>query len=143
MTVESSKKIDAATPAEIVPVSDETRAMVEQSMADEPDEIKQKLGELVDAIKRRTTTEMQSAGEMTRETYIQAMDEARGRLKKTEQFFQQQERSVEETVRSLTDEATDRWETLITEVQRMGNRLDRAVNAAWKELTDPKDTPDA
>ena len=37
----------------IVPVSEETKALEEQKMPNESDEIKQKMGELVELIKKR------------------------------------------------------------------------------------------
>ncbi|NEP15849.1 MAG: hypothetical protein F6J97_02975 [Leptolyngbya sp. SIO4C1] len=136
MTEELGKAKDTA----ITPVSHETRAIIEREMADEPDEIKQKLGELIDAIKQRTSAEMQAAGDVTRENYATTMAQLQQRLKKTETFFKEQERSIDRSVQEMTDEATDRWETFVDDLQRVGNRLDNAVNAAWKALTEPDES---
>ncbi|NES71859.1 MAG: hypothetical protein F6K24_44990 [Okeania sp. SIO2D1] len=120
----------------IVPVSEETRDLVEEKMPNESDEIKQKLGELIDVIKKQAEEEIQATGEMTRETYVDAISQAQDTLKKVEDFFSEQQNSLEENLKNLSNEATKEWESFTAEVKEMGDRLDRAVNAAWKILTE-------
>ncbi|MEM7578879.1 MAG: hypothetical protein AAF316_03335 [Cyanobacteria bacterium P01_A01_bin.80] len=123
----------------IVPVSEETKALVEQKMPNESDEIKQKMGELVELIKKRAESELESAGEMTRFSYIKAINEAKTTLKKTENFFAEQEKSLTQKVQELSNEANQQWESFIADIKKMNNRVDKAIEAAWKTLTEPEE----
>lgn len=122
------------------PVSDETKALVEKKMAGEPDAIKQKMGELVDLIKQRAEDELQEAGEITHETYTKAMTGAKDTLKKTEGFFQEQEASLDKSLKSMSSEASQGWQRFVGDVKQASNRFDRAVSAAWSELSGPEST---
>jgi hypothetical protein len=122
----------------ITPVSEDTKALVEQKMAGEADEIKQKMGELVELIKNRATTELQETEDMTREAYVKAINEAKATLKKTENFFKEQEQSLDRSVKSFTTEATEAWEKFVGDLKDANNRVDLAVEAAWKVLTEEK-----
>ena len=124
----------------IVPVSEETKALVEQKMPNESDEIKQKMGELVELIKKRAESELESAGEMTREAYIKAIDEAKLTLKKTEDFFAEQEKTLAQKVKELSNEANRNWESFVMDLKKMNNRVDKAIEAAWKTLTESEET---
>jgi vacuolar-type H+-ATPase subunit H len=120
----------------IVPVSNETRALVESKMPDESDEVKQKFAELVEAIKQRAATEVSSAEEMSREAYITALEKAQLTMNKAQSFFQDQEKTIEGNIHQVKDEATKKWDTLMADIKSMGNRVDRAVEAAWTILTE-------
>ncbi|MDJ0697605.1 hypothetical protein [Mastigocoleus sp. MO_188.B34] len=124
----------------IVTVSEETKALVEQKMSDESDEIKQKMGELVELIKRRAELELESAGEMTREAYITAINQAKSTLKKTEDFFAEQEKSLAQKIQDFNNEANQHWESFVADIQKMNNRVDKAIEAAWKNLTETEET---
>jgi uncharacterized protein YpuA (DUF1002 family) len=124
----------------LTPVSEDTKALVEKKMADEPDEIKQKMGELVELIKNRATAELKETEDMTREAYVKAMNQAKETLKKTENFFKEQEQSLDQSIKDFTTEATEKWEKFVSDLKAdfkaMDNRIDRAVEAAWKILTE-------
>ncbi len=122
----------------ITPVSEETKALVEEKMGDESDEVKEKMGELIEAIKKQAESQIEVAGDMTRETYVDAMTQAQETLRKTEKFFEGQKNSVEKSLAELTNEATENWEVFVDEMQKMGKRIDKAVNAAWKAFTEPE-----
>lgn len=134
----SNPKSNPEEEAPIVPVSDDTKALVEKNMPNESDEVKQKFGELVEAIKRQATKEMESAETMSREAYVKAIEEAQMTLKKAQDFFQQQEQTLETNIDNVRNEATQQWEKLQADVQSMGNRVERAINAAWTILTEPE-----
>ena len=123
----------------IVLVSEETKALVEQKMPNESDEIKQKMGELVELIKKQAESELEAAGEMTREAYIKVIDDAKTTLKKTENFFAEQEKSLTQKVQELSNEANQQWESFIADIKKMNNRVDKAIEAAWKTLTEPEE----
>ena len=122
----------------IVSVSEDTKALVEQKMTDEPDEIKQKMGELVELIKKRAESEIQSTENLTREKYVQAMNQAKETLKKTENFFEDQQKSVEQYIKEMDDRASQKWENFVGDIKQMGNRVDKAIDAAWQSLTQPE-----
>lgn len=126
-------------PSAIEPVSPETQALVEQNMPDESDDIKRHAMALVDAIKRRAETQIESTETMTREAYVEAMRQAQDSLERTGSFFEEQRKTVERNISDVENQATQNWEKLVSDVKKMGNRFDRAVNAAWQELTKEDD----
>ncbi len=132
MTIETIKP--QSIPS--VPVSEETKALVEQRMADQPDEIKQKMAELVDLIKQRAEIELKEAGDVTREAYAKAIGNAKETLGKTQAFFEEQEKSLEQSIQDLTTEANEKWDVFVADVKQMSDRFDSAVEAAWKSLTE-------
>ncbi len=119
-------------------VSPETRSLVEQRLPEESDEIKQHLMALIDAIKQRAETQINSAEDITRDAYVSALRQAQDTLQKTGELFEEQRSTLERSLAGIEDVATQRWETLLSDIQAMGNRLDRAVNAAWQILTEPE-----
>lgn len=118
----------------ITPVSEETQALVNQKMANESDEIKQKAGELVDLIKKRAESELSAADQITRETYHQAISQAKATLNKTETFFQEQGDALDQSLKDLNDDANRKWDTFVAELKGMSDRFDKAVNSAWDAL---------
>ena len=122
------------TFSSITPVSEETQALVNQKMANESDEIKQKAGELVDLIKKRAESELSAADQITRETYHQAISQAKATLNQTETFFQEQGNALDQSLKELNDDASRKWDTFVAELKGMGDRLDKAVNSAWAAL---------
>jgi flagellar capping protein FliD len=133
MTSQSTDPKDVKT----IDVSAETKALVEQKMGDEPDDIKHHMMALIEAIKHRASEQLEATGEMTKETYVSAMRQAKDTLNKTEGFFQEQKNSLSQTIDDVENTTTQRWETMLQDMKEMGNRLDRAVSAAWKILTEP------
>ena len=125
-----------ANASTITPVSDDTKALVDKKMVGEPDEIKQKMGELVELIKNRAEAELQEAGDMTREAYVKAITQAKDTVKKTENFFKEQEQSLDQSIQGFTAEATEKWDKFVSDLKAVNNRFDRAVEAAWKTLTE-------
>ncbi len=117
-------------------VSPETRSMVEQRMPEESDEIKHHMTALIDAIKRRAETQMNSAEDISRDAYVTAMRQAQDTLQKTGDFFEEQRSSLEQSIAGIEDTATKNWETLLADVQKVGDRFDRAIHAAWTILTE-------
>ncbi|WP_299488115.1 hypothetical protein [Acaryochloris sp. IP29b_bin.137] len=122
------------TSSSITPVSEETQALVNQKMANESDEIKQKAGELVDLIKKRAESELSAADQITRETYHQAISQAKVTLNQTETFFQEQGNALDQSLKELNDDASRKWDTFVAELKGMGDRFDKAVNSAWAAL---------
>ena len=110
-------------------------------MPHESAEVQQKFGELVEAIKRQAQQEMEAAEEISRDVYVAALEKAQLTLNQAQGFFQEQEKTLEGNINQVKDNATQHWETLVADIQSMGNRVDRAIEAAWTILTkadDPK-----
>ncbi len=122
--------------SEIAPVSEATKALVEQKLPEQPDEIKQKMGELVELIKKQAESELEAAESITREAYVNAIANAKATLKKTETFFAEQEQTLQQKIQELNTQADREWESFVGDVKNMGNRIDKAINAAWKALTE-------
>ncbi len=129
----------ANVPEESTTVSDETKAIVEKSMPNESAEVKQKFGELIDAIKRQATREIESVENISRETYVQAMENAQQTLNRAQTFLQAQEAALETNVKQVQDEASQKWENTLADVKAMGDRVDRAIHAAWTILTESEE----
>ncbi len=117
-------------------ISESTKALVEQKLPEQPDQIKQKMGELVELIKKQAESELEAAQDLTREAYIKAIANAKATLKQTETFFAEQEQTLQQKIQELNTQADREWESFVGDVKNMGDRLDKAINAAWKSLTE-------
>ena len=113
----------------------QTNALVETQMASETDEVKDATKALIDAIKKRAQSEAQSAGTMTRETYLNAVRQA----KETIEANQLIERDrIEHAFEMIQQEAQKNWDSVTKEIQYLGDRLQAAAKAAWDVLTAPR-----
>jgi len=121
----------------MVEVSPETKALVEKKMPDESAEVQEKMMELIEAIKQQAQREVKATGKITRETYVQSMRKAQETLDKTGSFFEEQKNALEQSIADIESQATQQWDSFVKEVEEVGNRLDRAIHAAWEELTKP------
>ncbi|MDB9312902.1 hypothetical protein PN462_07300 [Spirulina sp. CS-785/01] len=119
-------------------INPETRALVDQKMPNESDEIRYHMMSLIDAIKQQTEDQLESAGDMTREAYVEAMRQAQNTLQNTGLLLDEQRESLEKTITGIEDTATQQWETFVNEFQNFSDRFERAVDAAWKILTEPE-----
>lgn len=96
---------------------------------------KQETQELMEAIKRLAQSEMEAAGEFTRDSYIQAVKQARETIERIRLIDPQQ---IEETGKKIEKDIETNWETTVKEVQDFGDRLVKAGQAAWDIITAPK-----
>jgi hypothetical protein len=121
----------------------QTNALVEAELADQSDEIKRETKALIDALKLRAQTEVQSAGDLaksatdyTRESYLKLVREAResieqGRLLDLER--------IEQSAQKLQQEAEKNWQSLVQEMGGLSDRLSEAAKAAWEKLNKSPD----
>lgn len=137
MTHDPSQTPSNKTADNIVP-SEETKQLVDKRMPEESDEVKQKFAELIEAIKRQAANEAEAAGEMTRESYLQAVARAKATLNTAQGFFLEQEQALQRNMDEFRDEATQRWEEMMRELEKVSNRFERAVETAWTILTEPE-----
>jgi hypothetical protein len=116
----------------IVEVSDSTNKMVESEMANETDAVKQETKELVEAIKKLAQSEVQAAGDFTREAYVNAVRQARETIERIKLIDTDR---IEKAGTMLENEAEKNWQNMVQEIQDFGDRLVAAAKAAWDVLT--------
>ncbi|MGK7876275.1 MAG: hypothetical protein AB4426_24160 [Xenococcaceae cyanobacterium] len=118
----------------IVEVSDET-ALVKEGKPEETDEVKNETVALIEAIKREAQSEVQKAGDFTREKYLEAVRTAREQIEKMNLFDPER---IEEAIKQVQKEVEKDWDALVKEVNTIGDRLSDAAKAAWEALTAPR-----
>ena len=121
----------------LVEYSEETIAIVSQDpkMASESDEVKNETMALIEAIRRRAQSEAKGAGELTRDTYLTAVRQAREAIEQDKLFDKDR---IEYSFKLLQMDAEKNWESIIKEVSTFGDRLTDAAKAAWDVLTAPR-----
>ena len=116
----------------IVEVTPQTNEMVEKEMAGASDDVKNETKALIDAIKKRAQVEAQSAGTLTRETYLNAVRQARQAIEDNPIIERDR---IEHAFEMIQQEAQKNWDSVAKEFQDLGNRLQAAAQAAWDVLT--------
>ena len=116
----------------IVEVTPQTNEMVEKEMAGESDDVKNETKALIDAIKKRAQVEAQSAGTLTRETYLNAVRQAREVIEANPIIERDR---IEHAFDMIQQEAQKNWDSVTKEFQDLGDRLQAAAQAAWDVLT--------
>ena len=125
-------------PKVTVEISPQTNEMVQSQMAGESEEVKNETAALIEAIKRRAQAEAQSAGTLTRETYLNAVRQARETIEQNQLI---ERANIENAFEMIQNEATKNFESVVAEVQELGDRLQAAAKAAWDVLTAPRPKP--
>ncbi|MDJ0693024.1 hypothetical protein [Mastigocoleus sp. MO_188.B34] len=116
----------------IVEVTPQTNEMVDREMAGASDDVKNETKALIDAIKKRAQAEAQSAGTLTRETYLNAVRQARQAIEDNPIIERDR---IEHAFDMIQQEAQKNWDSVFKEVQDLGDRLQAAAQAAWDVLT--------
>jgi len=116
-------------------ISPETDALVEQAMADQTADLKQETKALIEAIKKRAQAEIQAAQDLTRESYLSAVRQARATIEQTQLIDPD---LIEQSVQLIQQEAQKNWQSVTDEIHYLGDRLSEAAKAAWNVLTQPK-----
>ena len=122
-------------PKVTVEISPQTTEMVESQMAGETQDVKDETAALIEALKRRAQVEAQSAGTLTRETYLSAVRQARESIEQNQLI---ERARIENAFEMVQSEAQKNFESIVAEVQEFGDRLQAAAQAAWDVLTAPK-----
>ncbi|GBE93245.1 hypothetical protein [Nostoc cycadae] len=119
----------------VVEISSQTNEMVEAEMAGETDEVKNETKALIEALKRRAQAEAESAGTLTRETYLNAVRQAREAIEGEKLI----ERDRLENAWAIIQEETEKnWHLLWKEFADFGDRLQSAAKAAWEAFNTPR-----
>ena len=119
----------------IVEVSPQTDALVEQEMPDASDDMRRETKALVDAIRKRAQAEAQAAGDLTRETYLTAVRQAREAIEQNKLIDPDQ---IEKSFEMLQQDAEKNWNAIAAEIESFGTRLSDAAKAAWDTLMGTK-----
>ncbi len=121
-------------PVVVVEISSQTHEMVETEMVGETDEVKRETKALIEALKRRAQAEAESAGTLTRETYLNAVRQAREAIER-EKLIERDR--IEHSWAVMQDEAERNWHLLMKEVADFSDRLQKAAKAAWEAFNTP------
>lgn len=119
----------------LVEYSEDTKDLVNQNMPNESDEVKNETMALIEAIKRRAQSEAKGAGDLTRDTYLTAVRQAREAIEQNKLFDPDR---IEYSFKLLQMDAEKNWEAIVKEVATFGDRLADAAKAAWETLTAPR-----
>ncbi len=138
MTAEPTVPNESAiveVPAEtsIVEVGSETKALVDREMPHETDAVRDETIALIEAIKKRAQTEIQSAGDLTRDAYLSAVRQAREAVEQSDKIIDPER--IERSVELIQKEAEKNWLVILSEIEAMGTRLSDAARSAWETLT--------
>ncbi|MBE9205457.1 hypothetical protein IQ244_02695 [Nostoc sp. LEGE 06077] len=120
----------------VVQISSQTNEMVEAEMAGETDEVKNETKALIEALKRRAQAEAESAGTLTRETYLNAVRQAREAIE-GEKLIERDR--LENAWAVIQEEAEKNWHLLWKEFADFGDRFQSAAKAAWEAFNAPRD----
>ncbi|MEB3213432.1 MAG: hypothetical protein VKL39_18940 [Leptolyngbyaceae bacterium] len=101
-----------------------------------PDELTEETRALVNAVRTRAQVDAQSAGDFTRETYLNAVRQLREAVEENKLFDPEQ---VEKSFSIVQQEAERNWNAIVKEVTDFGDRLSQASKAAWDIMTQQKD----
>lgn len=132
--MEANNMEDDAVKIEIIPQN--SNALVDEQMAGESDEIRNETKALIEAIRTRAQAEAQSAGSLTRETYLNAVRRAREFVEENQPLIERDR--LEHSYEHLKQEAEKNWEAIAGEIQEFGDRLVDAAKAAWDTFTAPR-----
>jgi len=126
----------ADTPASgaIVTVSPETDALIQTEMPEASDQIRQETAALIEAIKKRAQSEMQTAGDFTRDAYLTAVRQAREAIEQNQLIDPER---IEQSIALLQQEAEKNWNSVVSDMESLGTRLADAARAAWDALMHP------
>ncbi|NBO31296.1 MAG: hypothetical protein EBV05_06760 [Cyanobacteria bacterium WB6_1B_304] len=126
------------TPIQDAPitVSSQTNSLVDQELANETDEVKRETKALIEAIKKRAQSEVQGAGDFTRDAYLNAVKQARDAIEHNKIFDPEH---LERSLDLIQKEAEKNLQAIIKETNELGDRLNEAAKAAWTVLTSKRD----
>lgn len=119
----------------IVEITPQTNEMVEREMVGETEDLKHETKELIEALKRRAQAEAESAGTLTRETYLNAIRKAREAVE-GETVIERDR--IERYAATIQEEADKNWRLLLKEVSGLGDRFQDAAKAAWDAFNAPR-----
>lgn len=119
------------TETDIVKVSPETDALVEQEMKGQDEQIKDETKALVEAMRKRAQSEIENAQTLTQDAYLNAVRSAREALEQNELL---NPKRIEYSAEMIQRDVEKNWQKTIDEIAALGDRLSEAAQAAWDIL---------
>jgi hypothetical protein len=126
----------------IVEVNSQTHDIIETEMAGETDELKQATRDLLEAIKKRAQAEAESAGTLTRDTYLNAVRQVREAIE-GEKLIEKDK--LEDAWKTIQSEAEKNWNAMFQDIENVGDRItevqhrfEDAVQAFWDTFNSPR-----
>ncbi|MGF1591165.1 MAG: hypothetical protein ACFCU7_18335 [Pleurocapsa sp.] len=116
---------------DIVHVSPETNALVEQEMMGQDEQIKAETKALVEAIKTRAQSEIENAQTITQDAYLAAIRNAKAAVENNQLL---DPKRIEHSVEMIQRDVQDNWHKTVDEIQALGDRLQEAAQVAWDIL---------
>lgn len=98
--------VEYTEATEIVEVSPQTTDLVKTEMPDATEEVRQETGALFEAIKKRAELEMQAAGDLSREAYMNSVRLAREAIEQNQAVAKEK---VDQAVKLVQQEAEKNW----------------------------------
>jgi pSer/pThr/pTyr-binding forkhead associated (FHA) protein len=131
--------------AEIVP--EESLAIVRVEPQDPEGELSTQTAALFSAINRRVVSELKAAGNLTRDTYLNAIRKAResveqNKLVDPEQFEQNAEKYWQSLTKGTSNLGSRIGAATVQGASELGSRLNAAAKAAFREFLAPKPKTD-
>ncbi|MEH2335836.1 hypothetical protein [Nostoc sp.] len=124
--------IESTESIVIVEISPQTDELVETEMAGESNEVKRETKALIEALERRSQAE--SAGTLTRETYLKAVRQARELIEDRKLIERDR---LEDSWAIIQDEAERNWHLMMKDLVDFSFRLQKAATAAWETFNNP------
>ena len=124
--------IESTESIVIVEISPQTDELVETEMAGESNEVKRETKALIEALERRSQAE--SAGTLTRETYLKAVRQARELIEGRKLIERDR---LQDSWAIIQDEAERNWHLMMKDLVDLSFRLQKAATAAWETFNNP------
>ncbi|WP_298907193.1 hypothetical protein [uncultured Nostoc sp.] len=124
--------IESTESIVIVEISPKTDELVETEMAGESNEVKRETKALIEALERRSQAE--SAGTLTRETYLKAVRQARELIEDRKLIERDR---LQDSWAIIQDEAERNWYLMMKDLVDFSFRVQKAATAAWETFNNP------
>lgn len=125
---------DSSPDMAVVVVDPDAKALVKTEESQD-NVVQQETKALIEAIKRRAQAEIQTAGDITRETYLNAVRQTREAVEQNKLIDPDR---IEQAAQHIQQEAEKNWNLVLNEMESFGTRLSDAAKAAWEALTGNK-----
>ncbi|MBD2056419.1 hypothetical protein H6F88_10385 [Oculatella sp. FACHB-28] len=116
----------------VVQISPETEALVKQEMPNKPEEAQRETMALIEAIKRRAQLSVQEARDVTLDSYLTAVRQAREAVEQNKPLVDPVQ--VEKSVELVQRQAEMNWSVIVSEIESLGVQLVDAARDAWNML---------
>ncbi len=98
--------VEVTETTEIVEVSQQTTDLVKKEMPDATEEVKKETAALIEAIQKRAKLEVQAAGDLTREAYMNAVRQAQEAIEQNQAIAKER---IDQAVGLIGQEAEKNW----------------------------------